>query len=484
MEISSLALAANDQPFADKLLAHLERQCGRNASLLPLHSLTEQLIPGKPAILVLAISSGADAELAESAVQWISLQKWPLAPIVVESEAGSPSRDMAHLDPFIDRRFRWPGQAGALRELVRERLCKQSATSSPRHEDSLAAEIQRRLVGPTPSLLPLVRHLELAASHDITVLISGETGTGKTFLARLIHECSPRKDEPFVAVPCGALAANLIESELFGHVRGAFTGADRTKVGRFEIAGAGTILLDEIDTLGLEQQASLLRVVETGEYEPVGSHETRKCAARLIVASNWDLEKAVEEGKFRQDLWYRLNVLSIHLPPLRERVQDIEPLARMMAASFNSKFHKDLFDISPEAIAALENYPWPGNIRQLENALQQAVLGTKGPLLLREHLPQPVRHLAPIPGGHLPAPTSAPASGGKTLHQSGTGPTKNGSLEKALSLDECALIQRVLVENNYVRSRTASALGISRVTLYKKMKKHGLNLQSPWAIAE
>src|SRR6185437_2565019 len=155
-------------------------------------------------------------------------------------------------------------------------------------------------------------------------------------------------------VPCGAQPANLVESAFFGHDKGAFTGADRAKIGKFEAAGGGTILLDEIDTLGLEQQAGLLRVIETGEFEPVGSNETRHCTARIIVASNWDLEEAVSAGKFRQDLYYRLNVMSFHLPPLRERVQDIAPLARAMAARFNTRFKKDLFDISRGALDVLE----------------------------------------------------------------------------------------------------------------------------------
>src|SRR5207302_4870545 len=162
----------------------------------------------------------------------------------------------------------------------------------------------------TPSLLPLAERIAIAARHDVTVLLTGETGTGKTYLARLMHDCSPRRAEPFLAVPCGAQPANLIESAFFGHVRGAFTGADRAKVGKFEVAGKGTILLDEIDTLGLEQQAGLLRVIETGEYEPVGGNETRQSEARIIVAINWDLEEAVQTGKFRQDLYYRLNVMS------------------------------------------------------------------------------------------------------------------------------------------------------------------------------
>jgi DNA-binding NtrC family response regulator len=257
--------------------------------------------------------------------------------------------------------------------------------------DELARAIEHQLAAATPSLLPLVEQILLAATSDVTAVLTGETGSGKTFLARLIHDYSPRRAECFTVVPCGAMVSSLFASELFGHVRGAFTGADRPRVGRLESAGGGTILLDEIDTVEREQQTALLRVVETGEYEPVGSHQTRVCNARLIVASNRDLESEVKEGRFREDLWYRLSVLPIHLPPLRERVPDIGPLARQMAANFCRKLNKVPVQISPEALAALERFPWPGNIRQLENVVQQAVFMSDGPVLLRRHLPKPVQ---------------------------------------------------------------------------------------------
>jgi transcriptional regulator with PAS, ATPase and Fis domain len=258
-------------------------------------------------------------------------------------------------------------------------------------EGSTAFALARRLLAQTPSLFPLVERLALAADHDVTLLLTGETGSGKTSLARLIHDCSPRRQEPFVAVPCGALSPDLIESELFGHVRGAFTGAERTKIGKFAAAAHGTLLLDEIDALGLDKQANLLRVLESGEYEPVGSNCTQRTACRIVAASNVSLEELVEQGRFRRDLYYRLKVLSFHLPPLRERPEDIAPLTRALLARFRDRFHKDVRAVSPEALSALEAYPWPGNLRELENVVQEAVLVSRGPVLLVPHLPDVLR---------------------------------------------------------------------------------------------
>jgi transcriptional regulator with PAS, ATPase and Fis domain len=320
------------------------------------------------------------------------------------------------------------------------------------------SRLAQELLSGTPALLPWVERLERAAEYDVTVLLTGETGTGKTHLARLIHNHSTRSTERLLVVPCGALAPNLIESELFGHARGAFTGADRPKVGKFEAVGGGTLLLDEIDALGLEQQAKLLRVIETGAYEPVGSNEIKVCNARIIAASNWELEQAVAEGRFRQDLYYRLNVLSFYLPPLRERVEDVRMLARGMVAYFSKKFKKELVGIHPEALQALESFPWPGNIRQLENVIQQAVLMSAGPELLKHHLPQPVREAEAAPRLNGTAPAAASAN----------------SLAQHREQQERYAIERALAESNNCRSRAASALGISRVTLYNKIKKYGI----------
>jgi transcriptional regulator with PAS, ATPase and Fis domain len=259
-----------------------------------------------------------------------------------------------------------------------------------------------------------------------------------------------------LTVACGALPPDLIESELFGYVKGAFTGADTDKPGKFAAADRGTLLLDEIDVLAPKQQAKLLRVIETGEYEPVGSNDTRISHARLIAASNIDLEKLVEADKFRRDLYYRLNTLSFHLPPLRERPWDIEYLARKFAIEHSRAHQIELKHIEPEFLAALRQYSWPGNIRELENVIRRAVLYCRDGVLTVADLPSTLR----------------PANTGRSNHS----PDRQHALtlEERLRQVERRIIEETLQRNNYRRTETARELGISRITLYNKMKKLGI----------
>jgi two-component system response regulator HydG len=454
-----VVLVSDDSAFAHSVQAHL-RDHGGHAILTGSYAvISDRITCDSDGMLLLGVTSMAEQTQARHLVQQLVLQKWP-AVVVVLDALGAASR-LASLEPHVSRLLHWPNDAERLtvlvKELDRSRLFRFAGA------ESLEDTLSRRFLALTPSLMPLVDRIALGASHDVTVLINGETGTGKTYLARLMHDYSPRRQQRILTIPCGAISANLIESEFFGHVKGSFTGADRTKVGKFAAVGDGTLLLDEIDTLGLEQQATLLRVIETGEFEPVGSTETQHCKARLIVASNIDLEKAVALGRFRADLYFRLNVMSFHLPPLRDRISDIEPLARGMAVRFARKFSKEIFDIHGEAMASLEAFAWPGNLRQLENVVQHAVLMANGPEILWRHLPSVVQD--------TPAPPSPAAlfdddgSAGDSLHQ------QRDHAERGV-------IHRALVTSGFNRTRAADALGISRVTLYKKMKKYGLFKES------
>ncbi|MHC4399326.1 MAG: sigma-54 interaction domain-containing protein [Planctomycetota bacterium] len=326
----------------------------------------------------------------------------------------------------------------------------------------------RSLVTFTPSMFQVFDELKVAAAHHVTILLIGETGSGKSHLARVIHELSGRRGERCLTVACGALPPDLIESELFGYVKGAFTGADADKPGKFAAAQQGTLLMDEIDVLAPEQQAKLLRVIETGEYEPVGSNETQTSTARLIAASNIDLEQLVEAGKFRVDLYYRLNTISFHLPPLRDRPWDIEFLARKFALEHGRSHNIRLGHIEPEFLGALRQYRWPGNIRELENVIRRAVLYCRDGVLTVADLPSSIRPAAAkvFSGGKgSPRPSGNGNGDGRTM------PT----LEQRISQIERRIIEESLQRHHFNRTDTAKELGISRVTLYNKMKKLGMS---------
>jgi transcriptional regulator with PAS, ATPase and Fis domain len=449
-----LGLVADDARLSAGLAAAFKRVFAQVGLTCGYDAVLNHVGPDTNGVLVAAVASPQDIASVARLAQTLSLRRFPTHLLIATTEEHRLSAELAALEPYSSGRYCWPCEEAHLVAQARERLHRARPFLGTGSE-SLEDQIGGRLLAWTPSLLPMVERIALAGSHDVTVLLTGETGTGKTHLARLIHDCSSRNKDRFLVVPCGALAANLVESEFFGHVKGAFTGADRPKVGKFAAAGNGTILLDEIDALPLEQQANLLRVIETGEFEPVGSNETEHCTARIVVASNWNLIDAVERNKFRQDLYYRLNVMSFHLPPLRERVQDIASLARGMANRYAEKFRKKLFDIHVEAMTALEAYNWPGNVRQLENAVQQSVLVSTGPELLFKHLPPPIQEYATGGGSDITAPAA-------------------DSLTHNREVTERSVIQRALASSGYSRARAANSLGISRVTLYKKMKKYGL----------
>jgi two-component system, NtrC family, response regulator AtoC len=320
--------------------------------------------------------------------------------------------------------------------------------------------VTRKFETNSPQLKSMLEDLALAAEHDVTILLIGETGSGKTFLSRLIHEASPRRNEPFLHVACGALPRDLIETELFGHAKGSFTSAHADKEGKFVAAGRGTILLDEIDVLGLEQQVKLLKVIETGEFEPVGSNQTIRSQARLVVASNLDLQPLVEQGRFRPDLYYRLNMLKFEIPPLRRRRMDIVPLARQFIRTFQDRHNIPITQIDDSLLEALVDYPWPGNVRELENVIQRAVIYCRDGRLTARQLPV-----------HIVAGAAGPTNDPE-VRLSGVVSTPLSSLSDQVAMTEKEIIEQALLQNNFSKTRTAQSLGISRVTLYNKLKKY------------
>jgi two-component system response regulator PilR (NtrC family) len=308
----------------------------------------------------------------------------------------------------------------------------------------------------------LAEQVRRVAPQETTLLLTGETGTGKTRLARLVHELSPRRQEPFLVADCSALSASLIESEIFGHVKGAFTGADRDRPGKLAAAGRGTLLLDEINSLPLPLQAKLLRAVDERAFEPVGCNRTEPLRARLIAVSNKPLEDEVAAGRFRPDLYYRLNVVAFFLPPLRDRPGAVAPLALKFLEEFAARNRPDVTGIAPEALRALGGYAWPGNVRQLRNALERAVALCPGPEVRLCDLPEAVR-----------APLAAPAGPAVRVVPS-AGPAPPLTLSQTKEKAEILVIGEALRKHRNNRLRAAAELGISRMALYKKLHKYGL----------
>jgi PAS domain S-box-containing protein len=313
------------------------------------------------------------------------------------------------------------------------------------------------LVGRHPSMLELYRLVELVARSDSTVMILGESGTGKERVAEGIHRSSPRAAGPFVRVSCSALNENLLESELFGHVKGAFTGALRDRRGRFQEAHGGTLLLDEIGDVSPVVQVKLLRVIEQREIERVGDSQPLKVDVRLLCATHRDLRRLVAEGLFRADLYFRLAVFPLRVPALRDRTDDIALLAERFLSLVPAPPSAGGRAISPEALRALRAYPWPGNVRELQNAIEYAALQAGSGDLHVEHLPPDVREGARAPAR---ARLALPADG-----EPGRAPGAAGEREALLE---------ALDRAGWNRTRTAAALGVSRVTLWKRMKRHGV----------
>jgi DNA-binding NtrC family response regulator len=318
------------------------------------------------------------------------------------------------------------------------------------------------LIGRSPAMERIFRLIENLEQSEATVLLTGESGTGKEVVAHAIHARSPRRAGPFVAVNCGALPGELLESELFGHVRGAFTGAVRDRAGRFELAAGGTLFLDEVADLPLHLQVKLLRVLQERSFERVGESAPRTSDARIVAATNLDLRRAVHDGRFREDLYYRLRVVPIEIPPLRERREDIEPLATFLLARVGARQGRAL-RFSPDVLRLLLEHTWPGNVRELENVLEYAVAVCKGQTILPEDLP-----------GEVGAGTPASSGAGLRAHAPVAPPRANGTHRAEADAVDAARIRGALEACRWKRNDAARVLGVSRTTLWRRMRELGL----------
>jgi len=323
-------------------------------------------------------------------------------------------------------------------------------------------------VGNSPRMLEVFKSIGRVAGQNVTVLVRGESGTGKELVARALYQHSGRREQPFMAVNCAALPDTLLESELFGHEKGSFTGADRRRIGKFEQCSGGTLFLDEVGDMAPLVQGKVLRLLQEQRFERVGGNETIQTDVRLIAATNRDLEVMVENGEFRADLLYRLNGVTIFLPPLRDRMEDVPLLLKHYLNRASSDLNKsDIEGISPEALEILVRYSWPGNIRELQNVVRQTVLQTTGPVIVPEFLPLEVRSGGPQ---NAPPPPTAPAAGHDGLPASDLRPfveshLQSGSVDlyaKAVEMMERFLFTRVLQASDGNQSKAAEILGITR----------------------
>jgi transcriptional regulator with PAS, ATPase and Fis domain len=313
-------------------------------------------------------------------------------------------------------------------------------------------DLKSEIIGSTPSVRQILDMVRKIGPTDSTVLITGETGVGKELIARAVHMSSRRKANPFVKVNCAAIPETLIESELFGYEKGAFTGAVINKPGRFEIADRGTLFLDEIGEIPPHLQVKLLTVLQDKAFERVGGVKTIKVDMRIVAATNMDLKGAVESGQFRSDLFYRLNVVPIHIPPLRERRDDISSQVEYFLNRFCTKYGKGTLRISPEIMPALISYNWPGNIRELENVMERMVLMSEGEEIGYEQLPAEIQGIEPATDTH----------------------TLKGTVDSIYRSTERQLIEDALKKTDQNRTKAAKLLGISRRTLQNKIKEYDL----------
>ena len=370
---------------------------------------------------------------------------YPSIPIIVSTAYGEIEQAVEAIKEGAEHYLTKPVDEGELLALIRQILERGGRSVPPLRQ----APKRHGLIGVSRAIAQLLETIDLVAPAPSNVLISGESGTGKELVARALHEASPRAGEPFVAFNCGAIPLELVESEIFGYERGAFTGAVRSQAGKLEIAAGGTLFLDEVGDMPLPMQVKLLRALQEREFTRLGTHQPIRLQARIVAATHVDLKQAIQEGRFREDLYYRLNVIPLHIPPLRERRADITPLVNHFLEKICHEIGRSRIEIDSDALAALESYSWPGNIRQLENLLERCVVLTRQNSIGRRDLPAEIREQEANSEGNPSSPFDLPAIERQTVLS---------ALEKT----------------RFNQSQAAVLLGISRKQLRTKMKNMGL----------
>jgi len=415
----------------------------------------------------------------------------PLVPVIMITAYGSVGQAVEAIKAgafdYIEKPFEQDQIRTIVDKAVKQAIANRASPRSNLYPTDSGDEVRGRfgLVGDSPHMHAIFGVIEKVADTPSTVLITGESGTGKELVAKALHEGSSRRNGPFIKINCAAIPKTLMESELFGYEKGAFTGATSSKPGRFELADTGTLFLDEIGEIPVEMQVKLLRAIQESEFERVGGIKTLKVDVRLITATNRDLEQEIQRGNFREDLYYRLNVVPLQIPPLRKRSGDIPLLVRHIMKKFNERLKKSVAGISDEALHALEGHSWPGNIRELENVLERTILFCKGERIELRDLPEEIARGATTPSpvrvsqlvpmfteddeGELePAETGSELSGDQSLKD---------IVRAETSRVERELIAKALAETGGNVTQAARLLKISRKSLQMKMKELGLRDQ-------
>ncbi|MDQ3340628.1 MAG: sigma-54 dependent transcriptional regulator [Myxococcota bacterium] len=478
MQPAKILVADDEQNLRRVLVALLKREGHEVLQAATGLEAIEQLADADIVITDLRMPGADGMEVLRAAAK-----NFPHVPVIMITAYGSVGQAVEAIKAGAFDYIEKPFEQDAIRMIIEKAIGQAVANRSAPRPALYAGNDSRGkygLVGASAEMAQIFSIIERVADTPSTVLITGESGTGKELVAKALHEESSRKKEPFIKINCAAIPKTLMESELFGYEKGAFTGATNSKPGRFELADGGTLFLDEIGEIPVEMQVKLLRAIQESEFERVGGIKTIKVNVRLVTATNRDLELEIQRGGFRDDLYYRLNVVPLQIPPLRKRTGDIPLLVTHIIKRFNERLKKNISGIADDALAALESHSWPGNIRELENVLERTILFSKGERIERADLQL---QLPPVPEPALSRTTSSGAMAPlnpEDLEEVGDelAGTQSGSLKDIVRAEtsrvERELIVKALDETGGNVTQAARLLKISRKSLQMKMKELGL----------